>query len=89
MTNQPDLSAADQVPTADELSYPRPGLRRERWADLCGTWDFGFDDTNVGVCDRLFAPTPPPQFFDRSITVPFPPESRASGVHDTSFHPVV
>ncbi len=89
MTNQPDLSAADQEPTADELSYPRPGLRRERWADLCGTWDFGFDDTNVGVCDRWFAPTPPPQVFDRSITVPFPPESRASGVHDISFHPVV
>ncbi|CAA9534596.1 MAG: GH2, partial [uncultured Thermomicrobiales bacterium] len=27
--------------------------------------------------------------FDRAITVPFPPESAASGIHDPAFHPVV
>jgi beta-galactosidase/beta-glucuronidase len=30
-----------------------------------------------------------PEVFDQTITVPFPPESRASGIGDAGFHPVV
>jgi hypothetical protein len=84
-----DLDLALQEPTEAELQYPRPGLRRDRWTDLCGTWQFGFDDNNVGICERWFSPSPPLGVFDRQIIVPFPPESRASGVNDTGFHPVV
>jgi hypothetical protein len=89
MADEVDLLHSLGEPTEAELTYPRPGLRRQRWTDLCGTWEFGFDDQNVGVCDRWFAPLPPAGVFDRTINVPFPPESRASGVHETGFHPVV
>jgi len=66
-------------------SYPRPQLVRPTWSDLSGPWKFGFDDDNVGL-DMAWHTNPP---FDRSIIVPFPPESRASGIHETGFHPVV
>ena len=28
--------------------YPRPQFVRNNWENLNGTWDFGFDDANVG-----------------------------------------
>ncbi|MET0975244.1 MAG: sugar-binding domain-containing protein [Leifsonia sp.] len=65
--------------------YPRPQLVRQRWSDLCGEWDFAFDDDNVGLAERWFQA----RSFDRRIVVPFPPESVASGINDTSFHRVV
>lgn len=66
--------------------HPRPQLRRERWLDLCGPWRFAFDDENRGVSERWFDRSEP---FDREIIVPYPPESRLSGVSETGFHPVV
>jgi hypothetical protein len=66
--------------------HPRPQLRREHWIDLCGGWGFTFDDEDQGLGKRLFDQAEP---FDREIVVPFPPESKLSGVHDTGFHPVV
>jgi len=65
-------------------SYPRPQLMRPRWADLCGEWNFRFDDGNDGLAagwqrDPVFANT---------IVVPFPPESPASGIHDTGHHAI-
>ncbi|TNC20555.1 glycoside hydrolase family 2 [Georgenia sp. 311] len=56
-------------------TYPRPQLRRPEWADLCGTWDFA-----VARASR-----PGDVDFDRRITVPFPPESPASGVGETGY----
>jgi hypothetical protein len=89
LAQHPDGIGAMAEPTEVELHYPRPGLRRNRWTDLCGTWDFRFDDENVGVCERWFDSTAAAGVFDRSIIVPFPPESRASGLAETGFHPVV
>src|SRR5262245_31600670 len=66
--------------------HPRPQLRRERWIDLCGTWQFAFDDGDCGRLERWFAQETP---FDRTITVPYPPESALSAVHETGFHPIV
>ena len=66
--------------------HPCPQLRRERWIDLCGSWGFAFDDEDQGLCERWFDQAGP---FDREIVVPFPPESKLSGVHDTGFHRVV
>jgi len=62
--------------------YPRPQLTRSRWTDLCGVWDFAFDDD--ARCR-----TPQDVTFDREIVVPYPPESELSGVRETGFHPVV
>ena len=66
--------------------HPRPQLVRDRWTDLCGTWRFAYDDDDIGL-DAGWARDP--EALDRSIQVPFPPESPASGVADPTYHPVV
>ncbi len=74
--------------TRQDGSYPRPMLCREHWVSLDGTWEFAFDDEDHGVRARWFA-QPGAGPFTRRITVPFPPESPASGVGDRGIHPVV
>ncbi|MCA1219425.1 glycoside hydrolase family 2 protein, partial [Streptomyces sp. 8L] len=69
-------------------SYPRPMLCRERWTSLDGTWEFGYDDADEGERAAWFSKEAGGGF-DREITVPFPPESPASGIGDTAPHPVV
>jgi beta-galactosidase/beta-glucuronidase len=69
-------------------SYPRPQLVRENWTDLGGEWRLRFDDGHVGLAERWYAAEQLVRY-DRTVVVPFPPESAASGVHDTGFHPVV
>lgn len=69
--------------------HPRPQLVRDPdWHDLGGPWQLAYDDTDHGRTGRWMDPevTEP---WTRTVTVPFPPESAASGVHDTGFHPVV
>src|SRR5512133_1131234 len=66
--------------------HPSPQLARRSWLDLRGPWAFAFDDDDVGLRDGW------PQSarrFDRTIDVPFPPESMASGIGDRSEHAVV
>jgi beta-galactosidase/beta-glucuronidase len=70
----------------DDGHYPRPQLRRAQWTDLSGPWGFAHDDADEGR-DAGWHHDPTP--FDRTVTVPFPPESPASGIHDTAHHPVV
>lgn len=67
-------------------SYPRPQLVRSRWVDLSGTWGFAFDDADVGLGAGWVETGPSPA---RSIVVPYPPESPASGVGDTGYHRVL
>jgi Glycosyl hydrolases family 2, TIM barrel domain/Glycosyl hydrolases family 2, sugar binding domain/Glycosyl hydrolases family 2 len=71
--------------TQDEV-HPRPQLVRADWTDLCGEWGFAHDDGDTGLAEGWQHTKKP---FDRSITVPFPPESKRSGVHDRGYHPVV
>src|SRR5918998_391793 len=66
--------------------HPSPQLRRRDWVDLQGTWDFAYDDADVGLAQGWFDR---PDCFDRTITVPFPPESKASGIGDPSEHAIV
>lgn len=67
-------------------SHPRPQLVRTRWIDLCGEWQFAYDDDDAGLregwADRV-------EVFDRTIIVPFPPESPASGIGIVAPHPVL
>ncbi len=68
-----------------EGSHPRPQLQRAAWADLSGAWEFAYDDDPLVERPWASAAVPLP----RTITVPFPPESPASGVGDTGYHPVL
>lgn len=70
----------------DTPLHPRPRLTRQRWYDLCGTWEFAHDDDNQGIDARWFEKSDP---FTRQIQVPFPPESELSGINDKGYHPVV
>jgi beta-galactosidase/beta-glucuronidase len=69
------------VASQQDGTYPRPQLIRSQWIELGGEWDFGFGDDPVEAASSVL--------FDRVITVPYPPESSASGIGDTGFHHVV
>jgi beta-galactosidase/beta-glucuronidase len=71
-----------------DTDYPRPTLVRGRWRSLEGEWQFAYDDDARGVSQGWFAPDRV-DVFDRAITVPYPPESPASGIGETGYHPVV
>ncbi|MEP6696935.1 MAG: sugar-binding domain-containing protein [Pseudonocardiales bacterium] len=74
------------TPPLSTVIHPRPQLTRPQWTDLCGRWGFAYDDEQVGLTERWYEQA---DVFGRSIQVPFPPESAASGIGDPSFHPVV
>ncbi|GIZ53876.1 glycoside hydrolase family 2 protein [Noviherbaspirillum aridicola] len=63
-----------------EPAYPRPQLVREHWQSLNGKWKFCFDD------ERRFRRPGDPIEWTHEIVVPYPPESRASGIGDRGFH---
>jgi beta-galactosidase/beta-glucuronidase len=71
-------------PLAD--AHPTPQFARARWHDLAGEWQFAFDPNDAGRDAHWESATAP---FDRSITVPFPPESTASGIGVAGPHRVV
>lgn len=62
----------------ESRGYPRPQLVRAEWESLNGRWDFAFDRSA-----RAVHPSEVP--FDRSIVVPFAPETERSGINDPSF----
>ena len=66
--------------------HPRPQLVRPRWVDLCGEWQFAYDDDDVGLREGWANRV---DVFDRKIVVPFPPESSASGIGITAPHSVL
>ena len=70
--------------------HPRPQLIRDRWFDLSGEWQFSYDDSDVGL-NRCWYQNwlESSGVSERTITVPFPPESSASGIGDTGFHRVL
>lgn len=63
----------------DDDAYPRPQLRRTGWVLLDGPWSFLEDAADRGVDLRLFDAGSDWGAAD-TITVPFPPESTASGI---------
>lgn len=79
MNAVPEPSLAADLP-------PRPDLAREGWVSLDGEWDFGFDECGTGLAEGRFRPDA--AGFDQTIVVPYPWESRLSGVADTSGHAV-
>ena len=74
--------------TQQDGTYPRPMLCREQYLNLDGAWDFAHDDADVGLTQRWFTPAAGTAF-TRTIRVPYPPESPASGIGDAGIHPVL
>src|SRR6478672_9358865 len=61
--------------------YPRPQLVRDAWHSLNGAWDFACEDSS---CWR----GPGDVAWQRTIVVPFAPETPASGIGELDFHAV-
>jgi beta-galactosidase/beta-glucuronidase len=74
------------APNSQAPVHPRPQLTRSRWVELAGDWQFAYDDDRVGISQGWHCDA---SAFDRTICVPFPPESPASGIGDQGFHPVL
>ncbi|MGQ9518738.1 MAG: glycoside hydrolase family 2 protein [Candidatus Fervidibacter sp.] len=60
------------------MEHPRPDFERAQWLNLNGIWEFAFDPNDVGIKERWFASNAPS--FPLRIVVPFPWESRLSGI---------
>ncbi|HEU5315143.1 MAG TPA: glycoside hydrolase family 2 TIM barrel-domain containing protein [Chloroflexota bacterium] len=93
---QPQPSALP--PPVPRPEHPRPDFQREHWVNLNGRWRFSFDPQNVGEQRRWYRvshPTaaarlgevgdPVEDPFGAEITVPFPWESRLSGVNEPNY----
>lgn len=67
-----------QVPRPE---HPKPQFMRDAWINLNGAWNFSFDFGESGV-ERKWYENPE---FDQKITVPYPPESKLSGIEHKGF----
>jgi len=72
------INAQSDIPRPE---YPRPQFEREEWINLNGKWTFAFDFGKSGM-DRRFRES---KGFERTIRVPFCPESKLSGVEHRDF----
>lgn len=62
--------------------YPRPQFVRGNWTNLNGTWDFTFDDQNVGEAEKWYNDFKG----DLKIEVPYTYETKMSGIGDETRH---
>src|SRR5262249_2958461 len=62
--------AKDVRPDKVHPEYPRPQLRRDKWLNLNGLWDYAITAKDAST----------PAKYDGKILVPFPLESALSGV---------
>ena len=69
-------------PASDRDPHPRPQHRRQSWELLNGDWEFHIDAP--GAIQK-----PSDVTWDRTIRVPFSPETSASGIGETGFYSVV
>jgi len=65
--------------------YPRPDFERFDSLILDGYWKFQFDDYEQYTIEEMSDPSA----YEKKILVPYPYQSRKSGIHDETFHDVV
>lgn len=75
----PPQAGAPEQEDADEMGYPRPQLRRREWISLNGSWDFEIDPEGSHRSAASIT-------WQRTIRVPFSPETPLSGVGDTGLY---
>jgi len=66
--------------------HPRPDFERAPWINLNGEWCFEFDPDDRGMAEEWFKPEG--HELHGTIIVPFPWESRLSGIGDTEYRGV-
>lgn len=66
--------------------FPNPQFQRELWKNLNGEWDFAIDMGKTGAVRDFYKNY---KFYDKKITVPYPPESKLSDVNHKGFMPQV
>ena len=75
--------SSDAVAGGEELiishAYPRPQLERDEWTSLNGPWDFAIDPEAQWTLPSQIV-------WNARITVPFAPETPASGIANTGFY---
>jgi beta-galactosidase/beta-glucuronidase len=76
----PPFFQIEWIVVGTDDAYPRPLLTRAQWLSLNGSWRFLFDDERRNTQPSDIAAWP------LAIKVPFPPESKASGIGDRGFH---
>lgn len=73
--------------TIPRPEHPRPDFMRDTFCNLNGTWEFAFDDEDVGLMEGWYKPG---YKLDRQIVVPFCYQSEASGIGPTDeIHPIL
>jgi Glycosyl hydrolases family 2, sugar binding domain len=72
--------AAEQIPWPE---HPRPDMQRPAWVNLNGKWKFAFDPKDIGIKEGW--PTDAASKLGREIVVPFPWESKLSGINDPKY----
>ncbi len=66
--------------------HPNPQFQRENWMNLNGPWQLAFDQGRSGMARKLYLSEPKTaKQFDKTIQVPFCPESKLSGIGYTDF----
>ena len=67
--------------------HPRPDFMRDTFCNLNGTWQFAFDDADVGLTEGWYKPG---HKLEQQIVVPFCYQSEASGIGPTDeIHPIL
>jgi beta-galactosidase/beta-glucuronidase len=69
---------SEEQSATEPYSYPRPQLQRDIWISLNGLWEFSLDREASWTNPEVVV-------WDRTILVPFSPETSASGVGETGF----
>lgn len=62
--------------------HPNPQFQRREWLNLNGKWSFKIDKSKSGLAKKYYEPQTK---FDRTINVPFCPESVLSGIEYKDF----
>ena len=66
--------------------YPCPQWVRKDWLSLNGTWQFAFDDQNIGIKNNWMKNQIE---LNQTIEVPFAYQCKCSGIHETDCHDIL
>lgn len=67
------------------MEYPRPDFERASYINLNGSWDFLFDDENVGIKEDWYLG----KEFTSSIVVPYTYLCELSGINNQDIHDIM